>query len=204
VTGAVAGVVPVTGAVAGVVPVPLVTVPLWVQAVGGTAVWLVASVGFGFLGHRLRPERLDRDRGPTHLTRWERDGRLYERRLRIRRWKDRLPEAGGLFAGGVSKRALPDHSDAVLARLVVETRRAELVHWALAVLGPTFLLWCHPAVAVVMVLYGLVANVPCLVVQRYNRARLNRSLAARRRRAGRPGPSRRLSPPPGSAASDDR
>ena len=46
----------------------------------------------------------------------------------MRRWKSAVPELGGLF-GGASKRRLWDRSRAGLDRLVVETRRAELVHW---------------------------------------------------------------------------
>ena len=50
----------------------------------------------------------------------------YRRWLRINRWKDRLPEAGALFAGGVSKRQLPSYDVAGLELFVRETRRAEL------------------------------------------------------------------------------
>jgi glycosyl-4,4'-diaponeurosporenoate acyltransferase len=35
---------------------------------------------------------------------FETGGRFYERWLKIKRWKDRLPEAGAIFRGGVSKR----------------------------------------------------------------------------------------------------
>jgi hypothetical protein len=36
-----------------------------------------------------------------------------------------------------------------------------------------------------MVAYGIVANLPCLVIQRYNRARLGRVVALARRRRSR-------------------
>ena len=40
-----------------------------------------------------------------------------------------MPEAGGLFRGGVSKRHLPAYDAAGLRLFVRETRRAELAHW---------------------------------------------------------------------------
>ncbi|MEJ5253956.1 MAG: hypothetical protein WHS89_01280 [Acidimicrobiales bacterium] len=139
-------------------------------------VWLGASLLVGLLAHRTPLAWLGRDHLLTRLRRFECDGRWYERQLHIKRWKDRLPEAGDFFAGGFSKRSLPSSDPAVLRRFVAETRRAELTHWALLALGPVFFLWNPWWLALAMVLYAIVANVPCLLVQRYNRARLERVL----------------------------
>ena len=97
----------------------------------------------------------------------------------IRRWKHRLPEAGALFRGGVTKRSLPGSSDDGLWAFVAETRRAELVHWAIPAIVPLFALWNPPWLFAAMVGYAPMANVPCLLVQRYNRARLLRLLERR-------------------------
>src|SRR5690606_31478651 len=116
-------------------------------------------------------------------------------RLAIRRWKDRLPELGGTFRGGVSKRSLASRTTADLDRLVAETRRAELVHWAIPAITPLFLLWNPPALFAAMVAYAVVANVPCLVVQRYNRGRLQRVFDRRARRGTVDAPPRAAGPP---------
>ena len=108
-------------------------------------------------------------------------------RLGVRRWKDHLPEAGALFPGGVSKRQLPPGEDGGVGRFVVETRRAELGHWASLACLPLFPLWNPPIGVAVVVAYGLAANLPCIVVQRYNRGRGQRLLAARRARTSRLG-----------------
>jgi glycosyl-4,4'-diaponeurosporenoate acyltransferase len=63
----------------------------------------------------------------------------------IRRWKDRLPEAGALFAGGVSKRRVPRLTTDGLQRFAAETRRAEYGHVACAAAAPLFVLWNPPA-----------------------------------------------------------
>jgi glycosyl-4,4'-diaponeurosporenoate acyltransferase len=93
-----------------------------------------------------------------------------------------LPEAGSFFPGGFPKRTLGDRGSPHLERFVVETRRAELTHWVVLAAGPVFFLWNPWWLAVVMVVYALVANLPCIFVQRYNRARLERVLAYRARR----------------------
>jgi glycosyl-4,4'-diaponeurosporenoate acyltransferase len=147
------------------------------------AAWAGLSVAVGYGGHRVAARHLGHDTWLTRLRRFEDGGRRWER-LGIRRWKDRLPEAGGLFTGGVSKRRLG--GDADLERFVVETRRAEIVHWGLAACGPLFLLWNPLWLGGVMAAFGIGFNAPFIVVQRYNRGRVQRALARRQatRRAG--------------------
>ncbi len=108
----------------------------------------------------------------------ERGGRLYER-LRIRRWKDRLPEAGALFAGGVSKRRLAGD----LERFAAETRRAEYGHWLAMAFAPVFALWNPLMGLVLMATYSVVVNAPFIAIQRYNRQRAQRVLTRRSQRS---------------------
>ncbi len=115
-------------------------------------------------------------------------------RSRIRRWKDRLPEAGALFAGGISKRHVPAADQGGLERFVVETRRAELGHWLAAArraavravepAGGRRRSWSPTAWLV---------NLPFIAVQRYNRIRAARVRVVERRwRRGRAGRGQRV------------
>lgn len=146
------------------------------------AVWASWSAAVGYAAHRLPAHRLDHDTALTRLRPWERRGRAYER-LHIRRWKDRLPELGAVFRGGVSKRSLRSAGTPDLERFARETRRAELVHWAIPIVTPVFALWNPPWLLLAMVAYAVIANLPCLLVQRYNRGRLLRLIERRVRRA---------------------
>jgi glycosyl-4,4'-diaponeurosporenoate acyltransferase len=163
--------------------VPLVDLPLWLRATLNVGGWLAWSAVVGLVGHRRPLASFAVERWWSRARAVEREGKLYEERLHIRAWKDRLPEAGAVFAGGFAKRQLldPDRGlggrRAVLERYVVETRRAEWVHWVIPAATPVFLVWNDGWVAPLMVLYAVAANGPCLVVQRYNRARLQRVLA---------------------------
>ena len=146
-----------------------------VVAAVDASVWAAVSVAVGYAATRLPSRVIDHDNALTRIRSWERNGRSYVR-FGVRRWKDELPEAGAVFRGGISKRALPGRDRAQLERFRAETRRAEMVHWALLGVTPLFALWNPPLLFGAMVAYALVANVPCIVVQRYNRARLARLL----------------------------
>lgn len=126
----------------------------------------------GYAAHRLPDRRLARDGWLLRQRRFEERGRWYRRRLRIHRWKDRLPDAGGLFAGGTSKRHLPSYDAAGLEAFARETRRAELTHWWAMWCGPLFILWNPPLAAALLVTYGVLVNLPFIVIQRYNRFRI--------------------------------
>ena len=135
-------------------------------------VWASWSALCGYVAYRIPAARLSRDGRLFRIRGIEAGGGFYERWLRIKRWKDRLPEAGNLFRGGLSKRRLPHHDREGLERFAVETRRAELTHSAILAATPWFFLWNPWWLGVAMAGYGIAANVPCLAVQRYNRARL--------------------------------
>lgn len=144
-------------------------------------VWAGWSVLCGYVVHRLPVEHFETGGPLTRLRSFERSGRFYERWFRVRRWKDLVPEAGGLFVGGFDKKHLRSRDPAYLDRFLTETRRAEVTHWAVMVLSPLFVLWNPAWLAAVMVAYGVGANLPCVIIQRFNRARLERL----RRRAAR-------------------
>jgi glycosyl-4,4'-diaponeurosporenoate acyltransferase len=154
---------------------PIVLVP-WQNVLVDVAAWAIFHSATGYAVHRLPLRRLQRDTWLLRQRSFEDEGRWYER-FGIRRWKDAPPEAGALFAGGISKRRLPADSEGGLPRFVVETRRAELGHWSAMACGPLFVLWNPPPVAALMIVYGVVVNAPFIAIQRYNRWRAGRVLA---------------------------
>lgn len=138
--------------------------------------WAAVQLAAGYGVHRIPLERLASDNWLTRPRRVEAGGDLYSGALRIRRWKDRLPEAGNAFAGGFDKSHLAGRSPAQLHRLAAETRRAELGHWLAVVPTPAFVAASPRIVKPFMVVYPLAVNLPCIAVQRYNRLRLARVL----------------------------
>jgi glycosyl-4,4'-diaponeurosporenoate acyltransferase len=152
----------------------LITLPNSWTVLVDCVLWALAGTAIGFAAHRAGPDSFDRDGWLTRLRRFERDGRWYERRLHIKAWKQIVPEAGTLFGVGFSKRRLTSSSIDHLRRFVVETRRAEITHWLVLAVGPLFVLWNPVGLAIVMCAYAVLANGPCIAIQRYNRGRLAR------------------------------
>ena len=144
---------------------------LLANIVGAAAV----HAGSGYAVHRLSLARLQHDGWLLRPWPIERGGRIYERKAHIQRWKDRLPEAGALVAGGVSKR----HVTRDLDRFVVETRRAEYGHWLAIACTPAFALWNPLVGLVLMAVYSVVVNAPFIAIQRYHRQRAQRILTRR-------------------------
>jgi glycosyl-4,4'-diaponeurosporenoate acyltransferase len=139
--------------------------------------WAVFHAGTGYLVHRMRSSRFEHDWRIHRPRGAERGGRLYVEILRIRRWKGWLPEAGDLFAGGFNKKRLVSKDRTYLSTYVRETRRAELGHWLCVACAPLFFLWNPWPIGVVMIVYAIAANGPCIASLRYNRLRLQRILS---------------------------
>ena len=141
------------------------------------AVWACWGTAVGAAATRIPGRVVAADGWLTRIRRWERDGRLWLL-TGIRHWKDLVPEAGALF-GGISKRHLIGRGPAALDRMAAETRRAELCHWAVMAAVVLMPIWNPAWLTSIMVVYAVAANAPCIVIQRYNRARIGR-LARRR------------------------
>lgn len=141
--------------------------------------WPVIHISIGSAALRLPPRLFARDSWLTTPRRWECDGRLYRDALAIRKWKSLLPD-GGPWLGGFAKKKLCAHNSSYLAQFLLETRRAELAHWCMLCCLPLFFIWNPPWACLVMTAYGVAANLPCIVAQRYNRIALNRAVRTRR------------------------
>ena len=149
----------------------------WLPPLLATAgLWLGWSVLIGALAHRLPVWMLQEPPRRPNGARRTAALRLYEQRLAIRRWKALLPDAGDALPGGVRKASLARRDPAALGRLRQETRRAEWVHWALWPAWIVTALWLPPVGVLINLLFATLFNLPCLLLQRYNRLRLDRTL----------------------------
>jgi glycosyl-4,4'-diaponeurosporenoate acyltransferase len=148
---------------------------VWV-AVLNVTLWPVMQLGWAWAFTRM-PARWFQAPGPCT---WEQGGVVYDRWFHVRRWKDRLPDGAAWFEGGVAKKKLSGRGAEALAVLMRETWRGELCHWAVLAMTPMFFLWNPWWANGVMIAYALVANLPCVIAQRYNRARIG-SLVLRKR-----------------------
>jgi glycosyl-4,4'-diaponeurosporenoate acyltransferase len=138
------------------------------------ALFIVLTHVFAIIwGRLLSPAYVLREHPWSHIRSFEAEGRLYARWCRVRAWKHLLPD-GGAWLGHFRKASLDTVDRAYLAQFIGETRRGEFTHMLGFIFFFPNVLWNDVVVSGMLLLYGVVAHVPCIVVQRYNRARLLR------------------------------
>ncbi len=144
---------------------------IWVVVLN-VAGWLLIQLGLAWAFTRMSVEWFV---SPS-VHAWEQRGRIYERVFAIKRWKDSLPDGARWFAGGFAKGELSGQGTKYWQRFIRETWRGELCHWCAMACAPVFFLWNPLWGDAIIVAYAIAANLPCILVQRYNRARLYRVL----------------------------
>ena len=141
--------------------------------------WLVIQFGLAWGFTQLAAERFDWRNIFARPKMWERGGKFYETALRIKSWKDRLPDAARMFRGGFAKSNLPAAAPEYLERFLRETWRGELVHWLALLALPLFAIWNPWWGVAVNAAVAVAVNFPCILALRYNRARFQRLLIKR-------------------------
>ena len=144
------------------------------------AAWFVIYLGFVFIAVRI-PVRYFHPEGFFYRPRsWEKDGGLYQKYFRIKRWKKYAPDGAGFIKDrGFPKKRLLKTGNRYLYAFLLETCRAELTHWMPIFVAPLFFLWNRFWVGLFMIVYALIQNIPLIMIQRYNRNRFRRILCRR-------------------------
>ena len=142
--------------------------------------WGAIQLGLAWGLTQLSPTRFNAAGLFARTRRWESKGRVYERLFHIKLWKDKLPDGASWFAGGVSKARLPGRSAEAFNLYAREAWRGEVVHWLALLALPLFCIWNPWWAMGVNAIYAVLANLPCILVLRYSRARLQRAATRRR------------------------
>ena len=134
--------------------------------------WVALHLGIAYLCCRIPTPKLDHRRWLFRTRNWERGGAVYQAILRIRTWKSLLPSGGTALGADFSLAHVESRDPGYLQRWVSESCRAELTHWLAMSSVVLFVLWNPPVGILANVVYAIVANVPCILAQRYNRPRI--------------------------------
>jgi glycosyl-4,4'-diaponeurosporenoate acyltransferase len=140
-------------------------------------VWLVINLGVGMSTARMQLNSFNPQSWLYRQRIWERGGKIYKARLKVKKWKRLLPAVAAVVKGGFRKKHLGNADAAYVRRFILETCRAEFTHWVIFLFSLIFFLWNDWWIALIMVAYGLATNMPCIAIQRYNRMRLERIYA---------------------------
>jgi len=148
---------------------------LWTIAIDIIA-WLCIHVGVSASVSVKKPSAFNPEGWLYRQRNWEKSGRIYEFTFKIKRWKRYLPDGAALFRNGFRKKHLQNCDAAYIQEFIAETCRAELVHWIVFAFSMIFFIWNIWWVGIIMIVYALVVNIPCIITQRYNRIRLEKLL----------------------------
>lgn len=136
--------------------------------------WLVLQFVAEMIAKRI-PARFLTDSGLFKEYKFELHS-FYRRVFKVDKWKEFLPD-GATSKNSFRKKHLAGTDPEYIRRFILESKRAELVHWFAILPFWVFGLWSPPYVIPIMFLYALAVNAPCIIAQRYNRPRLRRLLS---------------------------
>lgn len=111
------------------------------------------------------------------ISRFEKKSQIWQRIFLVKRWKDHILDGSMIVNKSFDKRVLKGKNINVIMHFSAETKRAELTHWLLIPPAFLFFLWNPVWAGWVNVLYAVFANVPFIIVQRYNRGRIERMIS---------------------------
>lgn len=134
--------------------------------------WTAVNIGNSLIMSRMPRSFFRRSSKIFKAFSWERHGEVWHRLFKVKRWKDLLPDGSMIIKSGHNKKSLPSYSDATLHIFLIEMRRAELTHWMTMLYGILFCFWNPRWAALLNILFGVVSNLPFIIVQRYNRPRI--------------------------------
>ena len=156
---------------------PLFTVILCIT------LWLIFQVSIAVLCMKINDKHFSSTSFLYRTRRWEKNGEIYEKIFKIRRWKKLLPDGGAIMKGGYKKRHIDITSTDNLEKFVIESCRGELAH-LLSILPFWIFGFFAPArIILYMLIYAVFINFPCIIAQRYNRPRVIKLLEKARRRS---------------------
>ena len=159
---------------------PLIELPLLWVVISDAVAWMIFHLVISMAAQRIPIDWFARHEHWFRSFPWEQEGRIWQRLFRVKKWKGHIPDGTLFISNGYNKSRLHGADAASLYDFLLESRRAEYVHWLTILPGFLFFLWNPQWAAWLNVAYAILFNVPLIVVQRFNRPRLERLLNSSR------------------------
>jgi glycosyl-4,4'-diaponeurosporenoate acyltransferase len=149
---------------------PLIELPIVITIILDSILWLI----FHLLGAKIATlipnayfeKPIPKDIKPKKFQMF-----ILENIFFVKRFKKFLPDGGALFKGGFEKKHLKEKNITYYKAFLRETRRAEWTHYLQMIPAPIFFLFNPIWVGYFMILYAILANMPCILTQKYNQIR---------------------------------
>jgi glycosyl-4,4'-diaponeurosporenoate acyltransferase len=137
-------------------------------------VWAVIHLGLSYICSLIPLNKFHPENHWYRIKNFENNGNFYTAFFKIKKWKPFVPDGAGLFKNIFPKKTLQSSGSEYLKMFMLETCRGELTHWLQILPAGIFFLWNIWWAGIIMIVYALCVNIPCILLQRYNRARLQK------------------------------
>lgn len=105
--------------------------------------------------------------------------------LKVKKWQSKVPDMSRIFSRIMPEKRITADTLRDVPRMLQETCVAEFTHAVLSVLGLGMLfIWPGVGGVVAALVYILVGNLPFVIIQRYNRPRLQKLYDMQQRKKG--------------------
>ena len=112
----------------------------------------------------------------TH--KWENGGKIYQDIFRVRAWKEYIPVAGTFDKKSIGRNGHPGPE--YLTKYILESLRAELCHGYAFIFALMICLISGPSADIKIIIWSVLLNAPCIIIQRFNRPRFERVVKRKR------------------------
>lgn len=144
---------------------------VWLLAVN-TVLWFIIHFTISDLCLKFPLRYFLKDTAFLRIAKWERKGKIWNRLFWVKKWKKYLIDGSAIAKKSYNKSHLHGTSRKDLIIFAAETKRAELTHWLLMLPAPLFFLWNPYWAGWIIIVYAIIANIPFIITQRYNRGRI--------------------------------
>jgi len=145
-------------------------IPDWLMITSYFIGWPIIQLFIALVINKMDDKYFDPNSFWLKSRKWE--STFYKKILKIQKWKHLLPDGASVYKKGFRKKHLDSHEADYLNTFIVETGKAEIMHWLQIIPFFIFGFWSPPIVVWIMLAYALIVNLPCILTQRYNRPRL--------------------------------
>ncbi|MGP0637613.1 glycosyl-4,4'-diaponeurosporenoate acyltransferase [Staphylococcus xylosus] len=136
--------------------------------------WFIVQMIIAQLGTRISYKFLEKDNKYFRSWNFEQEGRLWQQLVKVQHWKNYLPDGQNINPNIKSKETFDCSKNmSEVQQFILETRRAEIVH-LLSIFPVIAFFKSSKQIKIINFVYVIIANVPCMIVQRYNRPKLIR------------------------------
>ncbi len=141
---------------------------------------MVSGLTIFFIGRVFPRKWIHESSFPFKSYKWENDGQIY-RKIGVHKWKTKLPDASVLIhkiaPWFMPKKRLDAKTKDKMKTLVKESCVAEFNHFMAAVLGLYCMKIWRKTGGIILSICNFICHMPFVLIQRYNRPRLVKSIS---------------------------